>query len=630
MKKFFLLKVSLFLLAILFFSTSFISAQIIVSSDFEGGNGSATFTDFSTNEVDIVSDLKGGDTKNISYYVKITGLDATKNLLLKVDAFWRGPTLVYSYDNITWHKTNVDNFVFTIPLISSTVYVAHSFPYTYSQMIADVDAISSFSHVNVYDMAISEENRPVKLVRITEDCVEDEGKELIWIFGRMHAFENPGNHSVKGMIDFFVSNHPSAKRLREEAIIYIVPMMDVDQAYHGGSGKDQTPVDFNRDWGAVNSPSHWSAVKEAKRWMDSTAQLNNFSVFMDSHSPPPSQQSFFYYIYDSDHQISNARFVKESIQHIGNYQATEYIFAHLDQNISQDYVLINYDSPAHYNTTMETGFNRRTDQVDWTQELYELNGVHHAEAMSDYVHGIAKNGDIIVDNKDSLQVEFNGVWSSGTTELGYLGDDYIYADPQNPAEVVFNATVDAAGTYEVFTRWVSRVDFATNAPVVISHLGGDSNYNLDMSIRGGHWVSLDVFELEAGEQVSLAISNANADGIVIADGLRISKVGSCEGVTVPEMSSSTTSFDFNIYPNPTQQSTSVSFEITKKSKVKITIYNSFGKAIKTLVDRDFDYGKHEMTWDGTDHDGVLVDGGIYYCQLQINDQFSTKKLLIVK
>ena len=74
--------------------------------------------------------------------------------------------------------------------------------------------------------------------------------------------------------------------------------MDVDQAYNGGSGKDQTPVDFNRDWHSLSNQSHWNAVNAAKSLIDSTAQLNNFSVFVDSHSPPQGGQSLFYYIYD--------------------------------------------------------------------------------------------------------------------------------------------------------------------------------------------------------------------------------------------------------------------------------------------------------------------------------------------
>ena len=37
------------------------------------------------------------------------------------------------------------------------------------------------------------------------------------------------------------------------------PMEDMVEV--GGTGKDQNPVDFNRDW---DHPSHWNAVDSAK------------------------------------------------------------------------------------------------------------------------------------------------------------------------------------------------------------------------------------------------------------------------------------------------------------------------------------------------------------------------------
>lgn len=135
--------------------------------------------------------------------------------------------------------------------------------------------------------------------------------------------------------------------------------------------------------------------------MDSTAQLNNFSVFFDSHSPPPSGSSLFYYIYDARHQLANDRFVKETVKYLGNYRITELIYSSLDYSISQDYVLANYDNPRHFNVTMETGFEWRTDGVEWTKDLYLLNGEYNAHAISDYIHGHASNSDILIDNTDN-------------------------------------------------------------------------------------------------------------------------------------------------------------------------------------------------------------------------------------
>lgn len=63
MNKFILLKTTILFFIFIFISVSLLNAQIKVNSDFEGGNGIATFTDTATNEVHLISELKGGDTK---------------------------------------------------------------------------------------------------------------------------------------------------------------------------------------------------------------------------------------------------------------------------------------------------------------------------------------------------------------------------------------------------------------------------------------------------------------------------------------------------------------------------------------------------------------------------------------
>lgn len=564
-------------LLLMMFSSGLLQAQITVSTDFEGGNGKVIFTDEENNEVHIVSDLKAGDTKNIVYYVKISGLDTAKPLILEVDATWRGHNLAYSFDQVNWQRSDLTNYNnFQIPLTSSTVWVAHTYPYVYSDMIDEVNALSNLDYVEISDLAISEGGLPVKLVKITDNCIPDDEKELIWIFGRMHAFEVPGNLAVIGMMNYFASDEETAKRLRKEAIIYLVPMMDVDMAYLGGSGKDQNPVDFNRDWISLEHPSHWNAVKEAKALIDSTAQLNNLSVFFDSHSPPSSHWStVFYYVYNIPQVRANIDFVNDTVEQLSDYRGEDDLYAYLDVAISQDYVLSNYDNPRHYNVTMETGFKTRPDGVEWTRELYLLNGEYHGRAISDFIHGHSYEDDILVDNKDS-GVVITGNWISGTDIFGYLGEDYLYTPDDNPATVVFNADIETGGAYEIFTRWVSHPDFATNATASFDYHGGTEDFSLDMTVRGGNWVSLGVFELDAGEEVSLTLSNTGASGTVIADGLRISRVRECPLMDTGEHEKSL--LDFELFPNPAKDT----FSIRLKNDAvleSVIVYDLSGRSV---------------------------------------------------
>ena len=249
----------------------------------------------------------------------------------------------------------------------------------------------------------------------------------------------------------------------------------------------------------------------------------------------------------------------------------------------------------------------------WTKELYLLNGEYHAHAISDYIHGHTKITDILIDNNDTENVETIGNWTSSTNILGYLGDDYIYADTLSPASVIFNATIDTTGTYEVFTRWVSSPDFATNALASFKHSGGTNDFIIDMSLRGGNWVSLDTFNLEAGEQVSLTLSNSNTNKTIIADGLRISKVRECKSVSIQEIQEDQTPLSINLYPNPTNSQFTI--QLGNNTKLEsVNVYNMLGQLVLSLKESIVDISS-------------LADG-FYIVEINTNKGQGLKKLVI--
>jgi flagellar hook assembly protein FlgD len=64
--------------------------------------------------------------------------------------------------------------------------------------------------------------------------------------------------------------------------------------------------------------------------------------------------------------------------------------------------------------------------------------------------------------------------------------------------------------------------------------------------------------------------------------------------------------------------------------VKLTIYNSLGKEIKSLVNTTQAAGNYERQWNGTDNFGNVAASGIYFYTLQTDNFTETKKMLLVK
>lgn len=79
------------------------------------------------------------------------------------------------------------------------------------------------------------------------------------------------------------------------------------------------------------------------------------------------------------------------------------------------------------------------------------------------------------------------------------------------------------------------------------------------------------------------------------------------------------------YPNPFNPTTEISFGIPKSSNVKITIYNSVGKEVAVLVNRNLSAGYHTYKFDAS-----RLASGVYFYNMQSDNFVNVKKMLLVK
>ncbi|MEA3474853.1 MAG: DNRLRE domain-containing protein [Candidatus Cloacimonadota bacterium] len=79
------------------------------------------------------------------------------------------------------------------------------------------------------------------------------------------------------------------------------------------------------------------------------------------------------------------------------------------------------------------------------------------------------------------------------------------------------------------------------------------------------------------------------------------------------------------YPNPFNTETTISFNLPKNGNVKLTIYNSKGQIVKTLVDNYLNIGEHKIEFDASN-----LISGIYFYKIQIYDFSKIKKTILLK
>ena len=84
------------------------------------------------------------------------------------------------------------------------------------------------------------------------------------------------------------------------------------------------------------------------------------------------------------------------------------------------------------------------------------------------------------------------------------------------------------------------------------------------------------------------------------------------------------------YPNPFNPVTRMDYTLPKRSRVVISIYNVLGQEVKTIINREQEYGYHSITWDGIDNRGKQMSSGVYFARMNSNSFSQTKKMLLVK
>lgn len=87
---------------------------------------------------------------------------------------------------------------------------------------------------------------------------------------------------------------------------------------------------------------------------------------------------------------------------------------------------------------------------------------------------------------------------------------------------------------------------------------------------------------------------------------------------------------YNCYPNPFNQSTQITFDMTYQSNVKLIVYDARGRMVQTLVDKSVYPGKHAVEWNGTNQFGQKVSNGTYFAHLLVNGNFHTIKMMLLQ
>ncbi len=154
----------------------------------------------------------------------------------------------------------------------------------------------------------------------------------------------------------------------------------------------------------------------------------------------------------------------------------------------------------------------------------------------------------------------------------------------------------------------------------ITPQSGYNSQNLWLHFGLGSAVVIDSIKIEWINGLTHHFTNVQPN-----DHITISESGNIIGISqnnneIPE--------DFSLqqnYPNPFNPVTIIKFNIQRKSRVSITIYDLTGKLIETIAESEMSAGSYEAVWDGS-----RFASGVYFYSIQAGSYSLTKKMILLK
>jgi hypothetical protein len=123
---------------------------------------------------------------------------------------------------------------------------------------------------------------------------------------------------------------------------------------------------------------------------------------------------------------------------------------------------------------------------------------------------------------DDQEAAAKGVWVESTFGGKYLVYGYLHDNNQDKGDAWLEFHPGVTGRFEVRLAYVAYANRATNVPVTISHVDGETTVHINQRLApplDGRFIGLGTFPLD--ERSSIRVANTDTDGYVVVDGLHL-------------------------------------------------------------------------------------------------------------
>ncbi len=213
----------------------------------------------------------------------------------------------------------------------------------------------------------------------------------------------------------------------------------------------------------------------------------------------------------------------------------------------------------------------------------------------------------------------NGIyWSTDGTFQGYSVDNLAPGAPLNLA-----GSADAGS---VTLDWLASGQHDEDLAQYRVYRGVSSGFALDAGSLVGSTVETGFQDAAQAGTVYYRVTAVDAHGNEGQPSAEIMVTSSVSGVgDTPAVFA-----HLGNYPNPFNPMTRISFSLSHDGPVRVQVFDTAGRLVRTLIDGVMTRGAHQVQWNGTDAGGRAVPSGIYFSRIQDQGQTLTRRMTLVR
>jgi len=198
--------------------------------------------------------------------------------------------------------TNYYTLTFTVTFKhdNDSVYFAHCYPYTYTDLQNDLMEIEKDPHAGGHfrrrklcDTLAGNACDLLTITSFADDPVAVKSRRAVLITARVHPGESNASWIMKGMLDFLTGSSLDAKILRDNFVFKIIPMLNPDGVIVGNYRCSLSGHDLNRQWGEPSRSLH-PTVYFAKSMFRQLINDREVVLYIDLHGHSRKKNVFMY------------------------------------------------------------------------------------------------------------------------------------------------------------------------------------------------------------------------------------------------------------------------------------------------------------------------------------------------